>query len=84
MKVYAGVVYCKLLKQMVLAAFIYYCDNKKPEIIISTDTTMDTMTMCKYYGLRFQVEFLIRDANNIQVLKIVWQETNKSFIHILI
>lgn len=62
MKVYAGVVYCKVLKQMVLAAFIYYCDNKKPEIIISTDTTMDTMTMCKYYGLRFQVEFLIRDA----------------------
>ncbi len=29
---------------------------------MSTDTQMDAMTMCKYYGLRFQVEFLIRDA----------------------
>jgi Transposase DDE domain len=62
MKVYGGIVYSVLLKQTVLAAFIYYGDKKKPEIIISTDTTMDTMTMCKYYGLRFQVEFLIRDA----------------------
>jgi hypothetical protein len=23
---------------------------------------MDVMTLCKYYGLRFQIEFLIRDA----------------------
>jgi hypothetical protein len=62
MKVYGGIVYCVLLKQTVLAAFIYYGDKKKPEITISTATTMDTMTMCKYYGLRFQMEFLIRDA----------------------
>jgi hypothetical protein len=62
MKVYAGVVYCVLLKRTVLAAFIYYGEKKKPEIIISTDTNMDAMIMCKYYGLRFQVEFLIRDA----------------------
>lgn len=33
-----------------------------PEIIISTDTEMEALTMCKYYGLRFQVEFLIRNA----------------------
>jgi hypothetical protein len=62
MKVYAGVVYCVLLKQTVLAAFIYYTDKQKPEIIICTDTDMAVMTMCKYYGLRFQIEFLIRDA----------------------
>jgi hypothetical protein len=62
MKVYAGVVYCVLLKQTVLAAFIYYKDKQKPEIIICTDTDIAVMTMCKYYGLRFQVEFLIRDA----------------------
>ena len=62
MKVYAGVVYCVLLKQTVLAAFIYYGEKKKPEIIISTDIAMEVMTMCKYYGLRFQIEFLIRDA----------------------
>jgi hypothetical protein len=62
MKVYAGVVYCVLLKCTVLAAFVYYGDKPKPEIIICTDTEMEVMGMCKYYGLRFQVEFLIRDA----------------------
>lgn len=62
MKVYTGVVYCMLLKQTVLAAFIYYGEKEKPEIIISTDINMDAMLMCKYYGLRFQIEFLIRDA----------------------
>ena len=62
MKVYAGAVYCVLLKSTVLAAFIYYGEKQKPEIIICTDTDMAAMTMCKYYGLRFQIEFLIRDA----------------------
>lgn len=62
MKVYSGEVYCVLLKQSVLAAFIYYNGKLKPEIIICTDKDISAMTMCKYYGLRFQVEFLIRDA----------------------
>ncbi|MBX9783649.1 MAG: hypothetical protein K2X48_10180 [Chitinophagaceae bacterium] len=62
MEVYAGVVYCVLLKRTVLAAFVYYGDRPKPEIIVCTDTEMEAMKMCKYYGLRFQVEFLIRDA----------------------
>ncbi len=54
--------YCVVLKQFVLAAFVYYGHRQKPEMIMSTDTQMDAMTMCKYYGLRFQVGFLIRDA----------------------
>ena len=62
MKVYAGAVYCVVLKRVVLAAFVYYGEKEKPEIIICTDTTIECMTMCNYYGLRFQVEFLIRDA----------------------
>lgn len=61
-KVYAAPVYCVLLKRVVMAAFIYYGDKPTPEIIISTDTEMDALTICNYYGLRFQVEFLIRDA----------------------
>jgi hypothetical protein len=51
-----------VLKQNILAAFVYYGDREQPEIIIGTDTEMDVKTLCKYYGLRFQVEFLIRDA----------------------
>jgi hypothetical protein len=62
MKVYAADVYCILLKQIVKAAFVYYNNKETPEIIIGTDVTMDVMKMCTYYGLRFQVEFLIRDA----------------------
>ena len=69
MKVYAGKVYCVLLKHIVLAAFIYYGDKEKPEIIIGTDTAMEVMRMCKYYGLRFQVEFLIRDAKQFTGLQ---------------
>lgn len=60
--IYAGVVYCVLLKQAVTAAFVYYGNKAKPEIIICTDTQIDPNKMCEYYGLRFQVEFLIRDA----------------------
>lgn len=61
-QVYAAILHCVQLKQTVLAAFVYYGDKEKPEIIIGTDIKMDALTLCKYYGLRFQVEFLIRDA----------------------
>ena len=62
LKVYAAVLYCVQLKQNVLAAFVHYEGKEQPEIHISTDTEMEVLTLCKYYGLRFQVEFLIRDA----------------------
>lgn len=54
--------YCVQLKLQVLTAFVYYKDNDQPQIIIGTDREMDAVTLCKYYGLRFQIEFLIRDA----------------------
>jgi hypothetical protein len=60
--IYAAVLYSILLKQKVLAAFVYYGDKQGAEIIIGTDTQMDVKTLCQYYGLRFQIEFLIRDA----------------------
>lgn len=69
MKVFAGEVYCVLLKSSVLAAFVYYGDKPNPEIIICTDTEIEPMVMCRYYGLRFQVEFLIRDAKQHAVLE---------------
>jgi hypothetical protein len=61
-RVYAAVLYAVRLKMKVLTAFVYYKGKPLPQIIISTDTEMDVMKMCHYYGLRFQVEFLIRDA----------------------
>jgi Transposase DDE domain len=69
MLVHAGLVYCVLLKQIVLAAFVYYPYREKPEIIIGTDVEMTAATLCRYYGLRFQVEFLIRDAKQFAGLE---------------
>lgn len=60
--VYAAVLYAVQLKRKVLVAFVYYKGKSKPEIIMSTDVEMEALKMCRYYGLRFQVEFLIRDA----------------------
>jgi len=60
--VYGAVLYSVQLKLKVLAAFVYYKDSEQPQIIVGTDTEMDALTLCKYYGLRFQIEFLIRDA----------------------
>ena len=61
-EIYSAVLYAVQLKQEVRAAFVYYQGKAQPEIIVSTDTEIDTLEMCRYYGLRFQVEFLIRDA----------------------
>jgi len=69
MEIYAALLYCVQLKQIVLAAFVYYKDRQKPEIIIGTDIQMEAITLCKYYGLRFQIEFLIRDAKQYSGLE---------------
>jgi hypothetical protein len=61
-KIYSAVLYAVQLKRKVRVAFVYHKDKEQPEIIVSTDAEMDVMQMCRYYGLRFQVEFLIRDA----------------------
>lgn len=60
--VYAAALYAVQLKMKALVAFVCYKGKSKPEIIMSTDVAMDVLIMCRYYGLRFQVEFLIPDA----------------------
>ncbi len=54
--------YAVQLKQTALVAFVYYMGKTTPEIIMGTDVQMDALTLCRYYGLRFEVEFLIRDG----------------------
>jgi hypothetical protein len=76
-EVYGAVVHSVPLRREVLAAFIYYRDRKtgaikkdrkgrkkKPERVIATDTGMKPLTLCEYYSLRYQAEFLIRDAKS--------------------
>jgi hypothetical protein len=62
MEICAGIVYSVVLKQSIMAAFVYYNGKRQPEIIVCTDIEIDAKKMCQYYGLRFQIEFLIRDA----------------------
>lgn len=68
-KVYSALLYAVQLKLKVRVAFAYYKGKKRPEIIMSTDEEMDALQMCRYYGLRFQVEFLIRDAKQFTGLE---------------
>jgi hypothetical protein len=45
---------------------------------------MDAMTLCRYYGLRFPVEFLIRDAKQYAGLEDCQARDEQKFITILI
>jgi hypothetical protein len=59
---YSGIVYCKALKQLVRIAYLQEKISKRYEIFLCTDTLIEPALIIKYYRLRFQIEFLLRDA----------------------
>lgn len=59
---YSGVVYCMALKCLVRIVYIQEKETGRYDILLSTDTQLDAALIVKYYRLRFQIEFLIRDA----------------------
>jgi hypothetical protein len=59
---YSGIVYCKTLKQLVRIVYLQHKVTKRYEIFLCTDTLIEPALIIKYYRLRFQIEFLIRDA----------------------
>lgn len=59
---YSGIVYAITLKQQVRIVFIIDRKTGRHDILLSTDPSLAPTTIVKYYKLRFQVEFLIRDA----------------------
>jgi hypothetical protein len=59
---YSGIVYCMALKQLVRIVYVQDKQTKRYEIFLCTDTLIDPALIIKYYRLRFQIEFLIRDA----------------------
>jgi hypothetical protein len=65
-RIYSDIVYAVQLKLQVRMVYIEEIKNGKPTgsyaILISTDHNLNAMTIFKYYTLRFQIEFLIRDA----------------------
>lgn len=59
---YSGVVYCMALKQLVRIVYLKDKQTKRYGIFLCTDTLIKPELIIKYYRLRFQIEFLIRDA----------------------
>jgi Transposase DDE domain len=59
---YEVVVYSVSLKRKVKAVYVISAKEKGYELLISTDVTMAGDKVLQYYHLRFQIEFLIRDA----------------------
>ncbi len=59
---YSGIVYCMALKQLVTILYLQDKQSRRYEIFLCTDTLIKPELIIKYYRLRFQIEFLIRDA----------------------
>ena len=59
---YSGIVYCIALKQLVKIVYLQDKQTKRYEIFVCTDILLKPELILKYYRLRFQIEFLIRDA----------------------
>lgn len=59
---YSGIVYCMALKQLVRIVYLQDKQTRRHEIFVCTDRLLKPDLILKYYRLRFQIEFLIRDA----------------------
>ena len=59
---YSGIVYCIALKQLARIVYLQDKQTRRYEIFLCTDTLIKPGLIMKYYRLRFQIEFLIRDA----------------------
>lgn len=55
-------VWCVTLKRIVKVVYLQSGDRNRYIIFLSTDTELKGETIIRYYQLRFQIEFLIRDA----------------------
>lgn len=61
-EIYTAVVYCVTLKQPVRVVYMLHIPTQKYELLLSTDTALSGEKILGYYRLRFQIEFLLRDA----------------------
>lgn len=66
---YTAELYCLALKMN--ARIVYYLNREtgKHDVFLSTDIKMDAKKILKYYRLRFQIEFLIRDGKQYSGLE---------------
>lgn len=59
---YSGLVYCVILKRIVRIVYIRDKKTQQYVLLLGTDTALDPCQIVNYYQLRFQIEFLLRDA----------------------
>ncbi|GAB3354862.1 transposase [Arachidicoccus ginsenosidivorans] len=59
---YESVVWCVSLKRIVKVVYLKYKKTDSYSILLSTDTELGGEKVLQYYRLRFQIEFLLRDA----------------------
>lgn len=66
LRIYSAVVNCPFLKRDIKLAYTQYVDKHglptHYKLYFSTDLTLSAWMLVKYYRLRYQQEFLIRDA----------------------
>lgn len=62
MKGYEMLAYCVVLKAMVKVVYLEKMGEKSYAILLGTDTKLAGEKIIRYYRLRFQIEFLLRDA----------------------
>ena len=59
---YEQILYCVTLKRVAKVVYMEFKDTDRYAILLSTDTELLGAKVIEYYQLRFQIEFLIRDA----------------------
>jgi Transposase DDE domain len=59
---YSGIVYSIALKRQVRIVYVQDKQSHRYELLLCTDTQLGAEKIVQYYRLRFQIEFLIRDA----------------------
>ena len=59
---YSGIVYSITLKRLVRIVYLKNKNTHTHDILLSTDVDLEPNLILQYYHLRFQIEFLIRDA----------------------
>jgi hypothetical protein len=59
---YELIAWCVTLKRIVKVIYMEFKGTNRYAILLSTDTKLEGAKVIEYYQLRFQIEFLIRDA----------------------
>ena len=61
-EIYTAIVYCVTLRELVRVVYLMDTRTQKYDLLLATDVLLSAEKIVEYYRLRFQIEFLLRDA----------------------